>query len=563
MSNQEHIPQPNASAESPGEQIQSTDTALPMTSIEISQPSFSQELTPAVGEMNQLDPWFYTQFRQIDTLTWTTSDEPGKLLWYVALNPLSMDKNLAYLARLYLAWAGDFNFNFKVAGTGFHAGLLTFVKTPPTIHPTRVTNPEDFSIMPWDAVDPKMLEVGSMYGRDIRPIKYHYVEQQPNAPPDYAIGGYLALFVNLPLATSSSGVPRINIAIWVKNAPNFRFGWMLPYTIQDNLPSIVPPDGLNWILDFSKHIPQYSLASCPITPTVLTALPADTKVLNTGVYNCYNIDGEAMSMYDADKELPLNTGWTGFTVYSISAEDKTMTLNNPTPFWFYEPTVPLPIWNVSVASEKNVLMSDSFTQQQKEYLKINFKEDPSSVFKEGDKVNIGTINQGGKMGDWVDTEYAPPATNESFLVFGDKAVFSAQTEAIMRFFRAKNLSTWLPTGQVALFQIYETEQDLPIGYAKLYRQGFFTTRAWKEETHFMLDKMKFKFISFALPTSTIPQTPEMSQSRMLVSYYHGKALKAASKKSSASRKHNTNGSSSTSSGCRFVVSNSRSFTRGR
>lgn len=514
---QAHIPQPNANA--PGEQIASTDSVPPMVSIETPQPSNSQEIVSAVGEMNQLDPWFYTQFRQIAKVRWSTSDVAGKILWYVPLNPLALDKNLAYVSQLYLAWDGDFVFNFKVAGTGFHAGMLTFVKTPPTIHPTTLTNPADFTIMPWDAVDPKMLEIGSMYGRDIRTIKYHYMQKNENTPPDYYLGGYLALFVDLPLNTSASGTPRIEVAIWMKCAANFRVGWMLPFDYQKLAPEAIVPPNLGMLLDFSKWIGM-NMASYPIDPHNIIIMPETTKVLTTGIYNTYTLEGVGNSKFHADEFQAQNVGIVGQSTGAVDAQPEKNALRGCKPFWQGIPD-----------TDKCMFMSDQAVVIDS----LTYAGDGVDLMTGGANITHSSSNQYGLFGSPIsvkpsnlaDGELTAKTNTESFLVFGATVgnVYSIQTLQLAKLFQTKDLAQWMPAGQAAIFQMVEKNSQLPLTFVKLYRQGFFTAPAVKDQTIFLMDNIEFKFQYFQPDTDAIATPPLMVNNFRIAAHYYGRQFK--------------------------------------
>lgn len=544
---QQHIPQPDAVA--PGEQVSSVDTAAPMTSIETTSPSPSQDIFPAVGEFNALDPYFYNQDRRLVTIPWSTSDETGKMLWYIPLNPLQMDENLAYFCKAYLAWVGDFVFMFKIAGTGFHAGMLTFVKLPPTVHPTKVQDPKLYSYFPWDGADPKLLQCGGLYGRDIRPIKYHYMRKQANLPEDYYMGGYLACFVDLPLATSATGNPTINVAVWIKCAPSFRVSWMLPVKLQQDLPSVMAPPVLSWMLSFRQHNPKFILSSAPITMEKVIVFPAATKVLNNGIYNCSKLNGDGMSQFD---EVALEN--VGFhNVYGQT--DDTFVFKgivNP-PRWQYVMETP----GVGYYIFDGQPSGDQCATFEKWTLGASVKGQlvgqPRDASKKQDLgfYTVRFANTGeGRMPDGADgNEYAPPVSGEAFVLFGGSRVTSAQHCGLSRYFRSRALQNWMPPGMCALFQVYEVDEDLPIFYAKLYSEGYFTAPAREDEQVYVADKLEFRFEGFVSRTSMIPKAKgQVATNRMLVHHLH-KAIfrnkaraekaqkKAASKKSSASQMH--------------------------
>lgn len=536
---QSHIPQPDTAA--PGEQIQSTDSVPAMQSIEVPSPSNAGEIVPAMGEFNGLDPYFYNQFRQIAKIRWTVQDVAGKLLWYIPLNPLAMDKNLAHICRCYLAWNGDFQFNFKVAGTGFHAGLLTFVKTPPTLHPERLTNPQDFSFMPWDAVDPKMLEIGSMYGRDIRPIKYHYMQKQPDAPADYYLGGYLALYVDIPLNTSASGTPRIELAIWVRNAPNFKVAWMVPFDLQEITPMAVAPPILDHLLNFAVLHETQMLSSYPIDVSTIEIMPAELKILNKHVYNCIKLDTSPMSMFAKDdpKNLtPPNVPWAGILTGAVVEKGTKAIFDKVYPFWQGNTTFNTAAWSsdqLGMMQIKDPLTEVINNDRWLSGVAISVSKDPAG---KDDRFFIYPPANDIAPTKITDNEYKASTSDESFLLFGAGSngyvcpQFYALSEAFIEA-DINGIQQWIPPGQSAIFQMIEYNSKLPLTFVRLNREGFFTAPASTDKMKFAFRDISFRFL-FMLPvTEGIPSNSHITNLRMAALFYERSIRK---KQKSTSRK---------------------------
>lgn len=518
---QAHIPQPNANA--PGEQIASTDMVAPMISIETPAPSFSQEGVEAVGMQNGIDPYFYTQFRRLSTFEWSTSDQTGKMLWSRSLSPLQMDPNLAYLAQLYLAWDGDFVFNFKIAGTGFHAGMLTVCKFPPTIDPATCSDPKRFSIFPWNGTDPKQLEISSMIGRDIRPIKYHYVQKQPLAPPDYYIGGHVAIFVDLPLATSSSGVPRVNVAVWVKVTPNFRFIEMVPYDLQSLEPTSMAPEPLPWLLNFSLPLP-FSLSNAPLIPDKLLVLPDTIKVLNYGQYNCFMLNGKPLSSY-YQKFYSETALFPEVKFGESDGSTVTFQHDNFFPRWSI-----IPDEYLGVLDNKDSARSATLTDDWKI---LSDAPDDATVTANvsgdltGRMVSFTALTKDPKEWRDTDNERSARTSTESFVMFaaGKNNVACVQTMGLTRLFNSGKLSTWIPPGQAAVFQLVEVSSNLPLGLVKLYKEGFFTMRAVKDQVQFSLTDLKMDFQYMTPETADLVGAPTAALAFKTVAAEHRRYMK--------------------------------------
>lgn len=528
-----HIPQP-ASGMAPAEQIQSTDGTPPMTSIETTAPT-PPDILPALGEDNAIDPYFYRQLVRLDTVQWSVNDETGKLLWYIPIAPQYLHRNLAYISRMYYAWIGDFEFTFKVAGTGFHAGLVTLFATPPGIHPTTVTSPQDFTYFPWDATDPKTLQIGAVLGRDKRKVKYHRVVPASDEPDENAIGGYLGLAVDMPLSTSASGVPRINIAIWVRCMPSFKFSYMLPYDLQDVKPSSVMPEPLAVALNFTNYkLPQIMSSNFEWAQQIVFKSES-LKQLNTGIYNTVTLEGRLNSTYNTHNRLePPIWGFKDLVVVAVAGDE--VVLDLPIPYPQINPKDDsLGGLVISTDGKKFFKFTEIHTKDTSVTVKV-----PGHDFAEKDIVFItwySPLNgENSRESEAVDNSLEALTSSESFVVFSGSRtiVYSIQTVAMTNYLSTGALSTWMPYGKAALLQMVETNTALPVAQLKLYRRGFFTTRAVKDEKVFDLTKFHLRFVSFINETAEIPTNPEFNKNMMM--YFVSEFAQASSTKSSAKSK---------------------------
>lgn len=522
---QSHIPQPN-SGDVPGMQIASTDAAPPASSIETTAPT-PPDLYPAMGEFNTIDQWFYVQERWIRNIEWTTSDHIGRMLWHTPINPLVMDANLAHICKLYNAWIGSFQFCFKICGTGFHAGMITFVKTPPNLHPSRITNPALFSTQPWNGMDPKMIEMGSIYGRDIRQNKFHYMQASDNVSELMTIGGWLALFVNAPLSTSSSGVPHISIAVWVKCAPDFRVSWMLPIGLNNIVAQSEAPCPLPQLLDFTESEPI--LASMPAPCDHITIRPKSVKVQNIGIYNCFSLDGRKLSKFTT------KDGFLGFRApvlgpvgkWQTTTDAKKKNIIGPDPFWQYIPTKNVAVLDSVKTYSACVKVDDTIHNDGGTYKLTILAEPGDNLPVDGDVTLMLNYPNDCKDSGIADNEYAGKSSSESFLTFthGANNAQSLQTSALAELFSHGVLSTWIPVGQAALFQLEEVSSGIPLAYVKLYREGFFTTAGQEDQVQFEIAKMKLTFMNMVEQESTFPVNASFSSNFLLASMKHERRIR--------------------------------------
>jgi hypothetical protein len=197
--------------------ISSTESNPQHNSLETGSAGTSSELVPHVGIRNRLDDYFYKEFIFKGTFTWNTGQLAGQLLWYGRIHPDDSHDLLSYVSKIYNTWCGGLEYNFKIAGTGFHAGSLAVVRLPPNITPGSITSAQGFTVFPYILLDPKNLSVVSKSVMDQRNIMYHYRDDNTLA----GFGGFVAVYVYLPLATSSTGATQINVNIAIRAAGDF------------------------------------------------------------------------------------------------------------------------------------------------------------------------------------------------------------------------------------------------------------------------------------------------------------------------------------------------------
>lgn len=533
-----HIPQPTPGE---GEQIPSVQTTPP--AMDIQMPASQAQDIMHVGENMTFDQWNVTQFRFMTSFEWSTMEPAGKILWYTPLSPQYLDKNLAYYSKLFNAWTGDFVFQFKIAGTGFHAGLISFAKLPPNIHPSKINNPGDFSVLPWVGCDPKMLEVTVLGAQDIRNILFHYNNPPEQTPPVDSIGGYIVAYTNLRLNTGVGAAQRISVGVWVKAAPNFSLRYIVPLSVNDNMPSLIQPPVIDYLFDFSSNRSFWN-ASQPVPPATIVFEASAVKTLNNGVYNTFTLEGVANSKHDGGSwQKPERRMDSGTIV-----KDSKVYIKSPTPQWLcsfkkgvaasFNPTQVFATEAIKLETDWTYTITDPGV----EILETTF-----TIFC--DEPYAHTVPP-------TDNEWSPPIEGESLVFFGNAQsdLLSAQHAEQSMVFASKQLSSWLPPGFAARFRIIDTANELPLGYVKLYKKGYFTTRAMSDRMILMFDKIKFEFDAFMLETALIPQKGDDARNFLMVSMHHARALKRLRKASLSRRSHARNstlkienGSSSSSS----------------
>lgn len=539
-----HIPQPESVA--PTQQFTSVETAPHGPSVSLEVPGIPPtEAVTHLGELNNIDNFFYEQDIHAATFNWTTRDEPGKLLWYIPISPQAMNKALSYISKLYIGWAGDFLITFKIAGTAFHAGNMVVVAFPPSEHPTKYAGSKNYTMFPWCAADPKTLEIMTITARDKRPMAYHYTDgfDFAGGESNLNIGGYIAAFVDLQLNTSSSGSQAIQVQVWSKCAPNFKFVFFRPPTIEILPGQVEVPPMLEYYLNFSLQSTNqnFIMSSNAIVARKLVAFSSDTKELTSGFYNTYNVEGEYTKevVFKTDFYLPDEPNIYTVKSNSTSAGVKTI---RTAPFWEYHPNKETS-WALA-PTDTYVALCLQFKEesdiQNNEYLwdhhgEIgNFPLDKPAIMPHPTDYKRARLQQT----QFKHLPITASTPNESFLLFMDEFndIWSIQHFGMTRYFKTGALKNWIPPGQCALFLLNDAEENLPIAYVKLYQKGFMTIDGTKDQIIYDLFRMSLKFYGFLAQTDAMPlRTPAMAQNRLMVNLKH-RSLNKSSRKLAA-KKH--------------------------
>nr|QJI53541.1 MAG: hypothetical protein 3 [Picornavirales sp.] len=224
---QAHIPQPSSQSAAPAEVFDSTADAphgASVSALGTAGPK-AGEVSSHSGQKNSFDFSIHRQFIPTDTFLWSTAATRGTLLWSTPIHPSRANPLIAYLSGMYNTWGGSIEYNFKVAGTGFHAGALAFVRIPPNKDPKHYNNPSSWGAFEYVVMDPKTLEVMSVDVIDQRPLMFHYMNFDPKDPMTF--GGYLACYVLIPLNTSSTGSQTIAVQVFDRPGTTFTLNQLI------------------------------------------------------------------------------------------------------------------------------------------------------------------------------------------------------------------------------------------------------------------------------------------------------------------------------------------------
>lgn len=565
-----NAPQPDAAG--PAEQFDST-IAPPtgnVSNIGIHVPT-SPEGAIHTGSANGIDPYFYNQYMALSSFVWSVADEPAKCLYSIAIHPSEIHQWMAHLCKMYNAWSGGFNMALKIAGTGFHAGALMIARIPPNINPKSLTTVAAVTAFEYTVFDPKMLEIGIKSVMDQRPIMYHYMPLDLNDRNSF--GGYLAFYVMLPLATSSTGATEISCQVLSQPAQDFRFFQIRPINLEV-VPVAVPSD-LEDALDFTN--PKTSALYLESIDSIVINPPSTMRFLDKETINCIQFSQDPMNGYFLPRlgvftrfdETDLNNYSYGLKWSKNSSTDDSFNLgsDNAAPIIafgrlkFTGSNVYLPKVNgkgamlFTIGFKSGIRVELVFTG---DFSDVNETTDPNL---KGYTTKFTISNYPNTLGHWFHiatqevpegmadgqsflankeflafdgmrfnpgttfgfdlTKYAPPI-EESFITFETFSSVSAQPGELSFALNKSAYSGFMDKNSVLIFELVDTKVDLPILPVKLHYSGYMTTYAHEKLVKFPVrDPLRYKFQYVSKGRAT---TPLHSSVKPIVHYVQNTAL---------------------------------------
>lgn len=525
MASQHHAPatpQSNGSSSGNGTIEDSTvGSPEPISALQAPAAPTDSEVVPHAGQANILDPYVYMQFLQVATLVWSTSMLPGTLLYSVPIHPDRGNSIIAYLTRIYNAWAGSMEFKLKIAGTGFHAGALAIVRLPPNIPPSSITTVEQFTAFEWELFDPKQLELCTRTLMDQRNIMYHY--KPLDLTDRQSFGGYFCIYVMMPLNTSSTGLNQINVNIWNRLGQDFIVSQVIPPSI--DISQSKDLDILNVLLE-TTFAPRMAWNSM-LVDTI-------RQVNSAIVVFLAEVAGQTMANGEPyDPRYPLiRSAWTGLRCtdgaamtdnqgtilhlpYKSSAADSNITGADAIRSVYTKEALAYPIPNPMVSGIPTAAAD------------IQFAGVPGSIAI-GSYLGSPLADDMRAIGGLTNPSIPIPK-NESGVVFGctyyvpqtgkltsAQHHWSTQTEAIALGLKSKCINV-IPPGMAAMFIMSQKETGLPVNYVKLYYSGLLTMPASGETLYGYLS-YNFQQIGLVSETSQFPRAlaATMAQTRLLL-----------------------------------------------
>lgn len=491
---------------------------------QVSQPPPPQrEMDTHTAHKNFIDPQLYFQNIFKADVLWSTSDPSGKLLVYWQLHPNDINPLISYLTPLYHMWKGSMSVQMRIMGSAFHAGLLAGVALPPDVHPTSLVENRGWTAYNWHAIDPKCQEMIEVDVPDINQGMFHYTDDKKGFENNWR-GGYFACYVNSPLNTTTSGTPQIHVQFWCKPNRDFHFSYLrVPKPIERA--ADVPP-ALVDALDFYGHDAYSPVQN--YQQDRLKFMPSSVKTSTWSCFSSYNLNGKLIS------KDPPNFTSQGFDMDAVNYQYVPFQADGQflvAPKKQYD----LPFMAKSFGKSAGVayFFSDLNLESFHYYEGVHAKKPAFACFSnEAQRKTISTqkINlhfMTPKNAELLRLVQGPTSftqvTNESFVVFDLQFNANAMhhhTNALKQVFANGRTKGWLDPGQCALFRIVDVDEALPIGYLKLYSEGYFTTSKVDAEIVFVLSKLRCVFESFIGRTVPIPQNKTFAQNRFAIMAYH-------------------------------------------
>lgn len=511
---QQHIPQPNSQSAAPAEVFDSTaDAPHGQTVSALGTPGpRAGEVIVHTGQKNTLDFSIDRQFIPIDTFIWSTTQPRGTLLWSSPVHPQRVNPLVAYLSEIYNTWGGGIEFNFKVAGTGFHAGALAFVRIPPNVKPNQFSSPTEWGAFEYVVMDPKTLEVLSIDVMDQRQLNFHFMKLDEEDPTSF--GGYIACYVLIPLNTSSTGTQQIAVQSFARPGATFTMNQIIMPGVKNSEPA--QPTTLMDL--YSLYFNSPGLQSGENLRYVHTAGKEVQRALKP-----YMTDfggDRSSSLYIFPNTTGSNPQYRVSSVYSESQFTGIM-INNVR---FAIPGDRFGLWATNAGlggtGEKQTFVPvKTKTEDGKWTYAIEFRLNQSSIFKAGQIFQVASS-------EWIspttvtsfdDSDYFTiPTAGEQFFFFGNLGndLNEPMPLVVAHAIYDNLIRNIISKAQVVLMDFIDIATNLNLFTCKLYYEGFITVSD-KIGSKLIKSQGKFVFNSFALRTSIIPTTPSQMVNLLL------------------------------------------------
>jgi len=413
----------------------------------------------------------------------------------------------------------------KVAGTGFHAGSIVFCRIPPNLDPTTITNPQDFTVFEWSFMDPKELDLKGFQVMDQKPFEYHYNPLNLDNPNSF--GGHFAVFVQMPLATSSTGNQQVSVMVLNKCDENFNVAQVVPLT--------TATVGVDY-RDYENILPNFPTFNVPCDWRAATYLRADPTVLVTTPLMTEvqsRLDGSDYGVKYAPLRSPclqqgltlgipgIGSPWADDAFNSVyytpgTAPEYAITMR------FRNAANPNPLGGVSTNASLTVTTGP-----------YTLADAPANCQVAVPRLVVAPIVTGFYPATAAPVPFVPHG-DETILLFqafepvGPLIYVTSQTETMYRLLQAlADRYSWT-INNAMLFTLVHRATELPVAYVKLYFEGVFTTSRRLTVTTYRLADYKLSFNSIISRNGNIPNPSVFEQNSLLVGA--GRALEDAHKR---------------------------------
>lgn len=501
--------------------------AIPIATDQTGQAPSNTDVEPHTGRVNNIDQEIYTHYVAMASLNWTTSMLVGTLVWSIPIHPRFMNSWIVHLSQMYNAWAGDFDFQFKIAGTGFHAGQLNFVRLPPNIKPETVENYQQYTCFEWTGQDPKILAPFSMNVMDQRPVLYHYTNEFDINRPD-TFGGFFCIYVNQPLSTSATGSTNINVMMWNRPGANFIFSQLKP-----------PSTALSNTTPFTEYEKLFTPDfNTPMTTDWLKVVnivgfAADASIL-TGRYGCRDINGVLLKDNYVEWKNQIISGHSANPAASMhmtsigTSNIAVATAPNISRGRFISGTrIGTGLWCIFAPSSVNpefvsttnwlgtTFDSFSFGVENvwpKVLNQVFLLTNTSTTWTNETDDIAPFIPFGGECILWFQSTVNSNGRYATTDVPGPKCMQTLEQSLLLAALPPANI----PSGQVLLFNIVDRLSNLPIFQAKLYQEGYFTINPRSTNLSIPFASVKLVYVSLINRSDPLVPVPSMVTNQMIL-----------------------------------------------
>ena len=440
---------------------------------------------------NSLDPILYTKHIAFQRTTWSSKDAAGKLLFKFRIDPREANWAIRYFTKPYITWSGGMCYQIRIGGTGFNGGKIMAVYLPPPLDPDEYSV-DDLTTFDHELMDPKTLDGKQVLASDSKTVLAHWNQQDINDSLFGRIcefGGHVIVVVFIELIGSSEDNSTLTLVALNKLAADFRVSGLKPppaAKIFSTVPSIVFPKFptyTNQQLNFNNTHPviQYPIKFMHVGGT--------TYGHNASWVYPRNGEVEAILF----RQSLLETAGAGNVVIGAYPQSY-KTLASKRKFkWVGQLTgvgggVPFKIIYKDVTGPEVTLQlnSDFGNGVQHRANPAGFDDTGTCVF--GERIIRFASDKGDLYG---------PTTCSWVMDLVKTGIFNQEIASDL------------------LFQIYDSELEIPLSYVRMNEEGVFSCNV-AENTYFEIPKCYLRYVSSIPKNGRLPRDPPESSSYVMM-----------------------------------------------